>query len=50
MTPNDPVPEHPLNAFVTGASRGLGLGFVRALLARPHVNLVHAGCRRTDPQ
>ena len=46
MTPNDPAPAHPLNAFVSGASRGLGLGFVRALLARPHVNLVHAGCRR----
>ena len=37
---------HPFNALVTGASRGLGLGFVRALLAVPHSNLVYAACRR----
>jgi NAD(P)-dependent dehydrogenase (short-subunit alcohol dehydrogenase family) len=37
--------QHPLNAMVLGASRGLGLGFVRALLALPHCNLVYAACR-----
>lgn len=36
---------HPINALVTGASQGLGLGFVRALLALPHCNLVYAACR-----
>lgn len=35
----------PLNALVTGASQGLGLAFVRALLALPHCNLVYAACR-----
>lgn len=35
----------PINALVTGASQGLGLAFVRALLARPHCNLVYAACR-----
>ncbi len=38
-------PAFPLNAFVTGASQGLGLAFVRALLALPHCNLVYAACR-----
>ncbi|MES2684065.1 MAG: SDR family oxidoreductase [Pseudomonadota bacterium] len=36
---------HPLNALVTGASQGLGLAFVQALLALPHCNLVYAACR-----
>ena len=36
---------HPINALVTGASQGIGLGFVRALLAVPHCNLVYAACR-----
>ena len=35
----------PLNALVTGASQGLGLQLVRALLALPHCNLVYAACR-----
>lgn len=35
----------PINALVTGASQGLGLAFVRALLALPHCNLVYAACR-----
>ncbi|MES2884385.1 MAG: SDR family NAD(P)-dependent oxidoreductase [Pseudomonadota bacterium] len=35
----------PINALVTGASQGLGLAFVQALLARPHCNLVYAACR-----
>jgi len=34
-----------LNAFVTGASRGLGLAFVRALLRRDDVGLVLAAAR-----
>ena len=37
---------HPFNALVTGASRGLGLGFVRALMAAPQLNLIYAACRR----
>lgn len=36
---------HPINALVTGTSQGLGLAFVKALLARPHCNLVYAACR-----
>ncbi len=36
---------HPINAFVTGASQGIGLAFVEALLAWPHCNLVYAACR-----
>ena len=36
---------HPINALVTGASQGLGLAFVQALLALPHCNLVYAACR-----
>lgn len=36
---------HPINALVTGASQGLGLAFVKALLAQPHCNLVYAACR-----
>ena len=36
---------HPINALVTGASQGLGLAFVKALLARPYCNLVYAACR-----
>jgi NAD(P)-dependent dehydrogenase (short-subunit alcohol dehydrogenase family) len=35
----------PFNALVTAASRGLGLGFVRALLQAPNANLVYAACR-----
>jgi len=39
------VATFPINALVTGASQGLGLGFVHALLALPHCNLVYAACR-----
>ena len=35
----------PINALVTGASQGVGLAFVQALLALPHCNLVYAACR-----
>ncbi len=38
----------PVNALVTGASQGLGLAFVQALLLRPHCNLVYAACRTPD--
>lgn len=37
---------HPINALVTGASQGLGLALVTALLSRPNSNLVYAACRR----
>lgn len=40
--------DFPFNAVVVGASRGLGLGLVRALLAVPNANLVYAACRRPD--
>lgn len=36
---------HPVNALVTGASQGIGLGFVQALLAVPHCKLIYAACR-----
>ncbi len=39
---------HPFNALVVGASRGIGLGLVQALLALPHSNLVYACCRQPD--
>lgn len=35
-------------ALVQGASRGVGLAFVRALLAKPNVSRVLATCRRPD--
>jgi NAD(P)-dependent dehydrogenase (short-subunit alcohol dehydrogenase family) len=35
----------PLTAFVAGASRGIGLEFVRQLAARPQVRRIWAGCR-----
>jgi len=35
-------------ALVQGASRGVGLAFVHALLAKPNVNRVFATCRRPD--
>ncbi len=35
----------PVSALVTGASRGIGLGFVRALIADPAVANVFAACR-----
>lgn len=35
----------PFSALVTGASQGVGLAFVHALLARPNCNLVYAACR-----
>lgn len=37
---------HPINALVTGASQGLGLALVSALLERPSCNLVYAACRK----
>ena len=37
---------HPINALVTGASQGLGLALVSALLKRPSCNLVYAACRK----
>lgn len=37
---------HSFNALVTGASRGLGLGLVQALLAQPEAKRVFAACRR----
>ena len=37
---------HPFNALVIGASRGIGLGFVQALLEAEHSNLVYAACRK----
>jgi NAD(P)-dependent dehydrogenase (short-subunit alcohol dehydrogenase family) len=36
------------NALVVGASRGIGLGFVKQLLARPDFGLVFAGCRSIE--
>lgn len=36
----------PVNALVTGASRGIGLALVQALLAVPQSQLVYAGCRK----
>lgn len=39
---------YPINAFVTGANRGLGLGFVQALLQLPQLNLLYASCRQPD--
>jgi len=36
------------HALVQGASRGIGLEFVRQLLAEPAIGLVHAGCRFPD--
>lgn len=38
----------PLNALVIGASRGIGLGFVQALLRLPQSNLIYAACRRPE--
>lgn len=39
---------HGAQVLVTGASRGIGLGMVRALLAQPQVGRVFAACRDPD--
>lgn len=44
MCPSSPVSPPPRRVLVTGASRGLGLEFVRQLLARG--DAVVAACRR----
>ena len=38
--------EEPVTALVVGASRGIGLAFVRALAASTRVRRIWAGCRR----
>lgn len=40
--------ERPVTALVAGASRGIGLAFVRRLLAEERVRRVWAGCRRPE--
>ncbi|MBU2705605.1 SDR family NAD(P)-dependent oxidoreductase [Zooshikella marina] len=35
----------PINAFIVGASRGIGLAFIKQLLQEPCINQVFAGCR-----
>lgn len=54
MPPSFSPPHHlssfarPVTALVAGASRGIGLAFVRALASSPQVHRVWAGCR--DPE
>lgn len=40
--------EEPVTALVVGASRGIGLAFVRALAVSTRVRRIWAGCRRPD--